>query len=226
MNFFEKVFMGGAVAGAVVSSPDAKAGEVQKENPVNKNQTEVVADHKDVAIDSKTFVVGSESNEAKEKEFNLKLAQEALSHVGKGAYISELSQFKGYVLMSEQAESAAGGSFANEKAVQIKAYEVSENIDSYKIIRISFDGGLDENTDVKISNRMNHTNPIQFSSVYSILREKTGPQEIQALVKQANSKINLIQNLESAVKGSSDTLNLMAINDDLKVLKGGYIAER
>ena len=190
-------------------------------NPVIRHAEAPVDVNKKIGNFSMT---DKESNEMKEKQFDLAFAKEAVAHADKGGYISNLESMRGCVLVAEKSGSGSGSSFSNH--LVIKAFKATaDKMDGYRIMNVGFDGKeLDENSSLKVSSRINgmaedYTNYLYF--VYTQLRDKMSPLEIKRLIKKANPNLNvdlLISSLEqSKIKVSQE--DAKSINGDILALK-------
>ena len=165
-------------------------GVTQAANKTLDHNVNPVARHAETPVDANKKVgnfsfTDKESNEMKEKQFDLAFAKEAASHADKGGYISNLESMRGCVLIAEKSGSGSGSSFSNH--INIKVFKATaDKMNGYKIMNVGFDGKeLNENSTLKISSRINgiaedYNNYLYL--VYLNLRDKMSPLEIKQLI--------------------------------------------
>ncbi len=141
MNFNKETgLMAAGLIAATAGSLDAHGADLpsQDENIISVEQQSEVA--REVSEAPDTFVFGdTKGNEAKENIANIEFAKEALSHVGKGAYLSKLRP--GVVLISTINNQSHNGSLSYEHSISVTSYPTSDTpvIGQYKAYGMAYD---------------------------------------------------------------------------------------
>lgn len=149
---------------------------------------------RDVRKDEGNFVIGDQKgNENKEKLANIKFAKEALLHIGKGAYLSDL--MPGVILISEKGNPGHNGSLSYYNSIITKSYPLSINpvVGQYKIYNMAYDTEIPgEGAAFKFSERDLSDKPLDASFTHSVL-VSNGLSVIDAykILNQANNEVTV-----------------------------------